>query len=77
MKPVRTSVLDVEEARQILKLGELIAGSKETFWERPFINFGYCSIVSPLTMDFDSTENLMFFAEAGLSAYGTIAPWGA
>lgn len=76
LKPVRTSVLDVEEARQILKLGELIAGSKDAFWDRPFINFGYCSIVSPLTMDFDSTENLMFFAEAGLPAYGTIAPMG-
>lgn len=76
MKPVRTSVLDVDEAKQILKLGELIAGSKEAFWERPFINFGYCSIVSPLTMDCDSTENLMFFAEADLPAYGTIAPMG-
>lgn len=76
MKPVRTSVLDVGEARQILKLGELIAGSKETFWERPFINFGYCAVVSPLTMDFDSTENLMFFAETGVSAYSTIAPMG-
>lgn len=75
-KPVRTSVLDVDEAKQILKLGELIAGSKEAFWERPFINFGYCSIVSPLTMDFDSTETLMFFAEAGVPAYGTIAPMG-
>ncbi len=76
MKPVRTSVLDVDEARQILKLGELIAGSKEAFWERPFINLGYCAIVSPLTMDFDSTENLMFFAENGITSYGTIAPMG-
>ncbi|MBT3557542.1 MAG: trimethylamine methyltransferase [Rhodospirillales bacterium] len=76
LKPVRTSVLDVEEAKQILKLGELIAGSPEAFWERPFINFGYCAIVSPLTMDFDSTENLMFFAENGVTAYGTIAPMG-
>ena len=76
LKPVRTSVVSVDEARQILKLGELIAGDKDAFWERPFINFGYCSIVTPLTMDFDSTENLMFFAENGVTAYGTVAPMG-
>lgn len=76
LKPVRTSVLNPEEAAKVLRLGELIAGSPEAFWERPFINFGYCSIVTPLTMDFDSTENLMFFAENGVTAYGTVAPMG-
>ncbi len=76
VKPCRTSVIDVREARQVLKLGELIAGSREAYWERPFINFGYCSIVSPLTMDFDSTEMLMFYAENDITAYGTIAPMG-
>ncbi|WP_419905483.1 trimethylamine methyltransferase family protein [Kiloniella sp.] len=76
LKPIRTSVWTVDEAKQILRLGELIAGSPEAFWERPFINFGYCSIVTPLTMDYDSTENLMFFAENGVTAYGTIAPMG-
>ncbi len=76
LKPCRTSVYNIREANQVLKLGELIAGSKEAYWERPFINFGYCSIVSPLTMDFDSTEMLMFFAENGITAYGTIAPMG-
>ncbi len=76
LKPCRTSVYNFREANQVLKLGELIAGSKEAYWERPFINFGYCSIVSPLTMDFDSTEMLMFFAENGITAYGTIAPMG-
>ncbi|MDK1020585.1 MAG: trimethylamine methyltransferase family protein [Candidatus Hydrogenedentes bacterium] len=76
LKPCRTSVIDLAEVRQVLKLGELIAGSKEAYWERPFINFGYCSIVSPLTMDFDSTEMLMFYAENDITAYGTIAPMG-
>ncbi len=76
VKPCRTSVYSIREARQVLKLGELIAGSKEAFWERPFINFGYCSIVSPLTMDFESTETLMFFAENNITAYGTVAPMG-
>jgi trimethylamine--corrinoid protein Co-methyltransferase len=75
-KPVRTSVIDVGEAHQIVKLGALVAGSEEAFRARPFITFGYCAVVSPLTMDFDSTEMLMFFAENGLPAYGTIAPIG-
>ena len=75
-KPVRTSVVDEREARQVIKLGSKIAGSEQRFRERPFITFGYCSIVSPLTMDFDSTEMLMFFAENGLPAYGTLAPIG-
>ncbi len=76
VKPCRTSVYNISEAEQVIKLGELIAGSKEAYWERPFINFGYCSIVSPLTMDFDSTDTLMYFAEKGITAYGTIAPMG-
>ena len=76
LKPCRTSVIDQREALQVLKLGEQIAGSKQAFWERPFINFGYCSIVSPLTMDFDSTEMLMFYAENDITAYGTVAPMG-
>ncbi len=76
MKPVRTSVIDQREAEQVIRLGELIAGSREAYLERPFINFGYCAIVSPLTMDFDSTEMLMYFAENGITAYGTVAPMG-
>jgi trimethylamine--corrinoid protein Co-methyltransferase len=75
-KPVRTSVIDEREARQIIRLGSEIAGSEQRFRERPFITFGYCSIVSPLTMDFDSTEMLMFYAENRLPAYGTLAPIG-
>ncbi len=76
LKPCRTSVIDVGEVEQVLKIGELIAGSKEAFKERPFITFGYCSIVTPLTMDYDSTEMLMYYAENHIPAYGTVAPVG-
>jgi trimethylamine--corrinoid protein Co-methyltransferase len=74
VKPVRTSVLDCHEAEQVLQLGELIAGGKEAYWERPFITFGACNIVSPLTMDFDSTEMWMFYAEREIAIYGAVAP---
>lgn len=73
-KPVRTSVIDPAEGEQILKLGALIAGSEAAYLERPFITFGHCAIVPPLTMDFDSTEMLMWFAERGLPHYGTVVP---
>jgi len=76
LKPCRTSVIDVREAEQVLKVGELIAGSKEAYDAHPFITFGYCSIVTPLTMDFDSTEMLMYYAENDIPAYGTVAPVG-
>lgn len=76
VKPCRTSVIDRREAEQVLELGYEIAGSRERFMERSFITFGYCSVVSPLTMDFDSTEMLMYYAENGIAAYGTIAPMG-
>jgi trimethylamine--corrinoid protein Co-methyltransferase len=73
-KPVRTSVIDPREGEQILKLGALIAGSEAAYLERPFITFGHCAIVPPLTMDFDSTEMLMWYAERGLPHYGTVVP---
>jgi len=73
-KPVRTSVIDPREGEQILRLGALIAGSEAAYLERPFITFGHCAIVPPLTMDFDSTEMLMFYAERGLPHYGTVVP---
>jgi len=76
LKPCRTSVIDSREAEQVLKLGALIAGSEEAFMERPFITFGHCPVVSPLTMDFDSTEMLMYFSERGIPNYSTIAPIG-
>jgi trimethylamine---corrinoid protein Co-methyltransferase len=74
VKPVRTSVIDRREAEQVMKLGELIAGSPGAYWERPFITHGFCAIVSPLVMDVDSTEMLMFYAEKGIPCYGAIAP---
>ncbi len=74
LKPVRTAVLNPEEALQVLELGELIAGSKGAYWERQFITFGACNIVSALTMDYDSTEMWMFFNDRDVPVYGGIAP---
>jgi trimethylamine--corrinoid protein Co-methyltransferase len=74
LKPVRGSAPDMDEVDNILKLGALIAGSESAFWERPFITFQYCALISPLTMDVDSTEKLMRLTERGIPGYGVVAP---
>ena len=57
-----------------MELGELIAGSKEAYMERPFINHHYCPVVSPLTFDVVSTDAIIYLTEKGLPVYGTIVP---
>ncbi|MCK4901170.1 MAG: trimethylamine methyltransferase family protein, partial [Anaerolineales bacterium] len=74
LKPVRGSAPDMDEVDNILKLGALIAGSEAAFWERPFITFQYCALISPLTMDVKSTEKLIRFTERGIPSYGVVAP---
>ena len=73
-KPVRITSKDLPDARDILQLGYLIAGSEAAYREHPFITHHYCPVVSPLTMDHLSTEAVMFFAEQGLPVYPTIVP---
>lgn len=57
-----------------MELGALIAGGEEAYMERPFINHHYCPVVSPLTMDKDSTDAVIYLTEKGLPVYGTIVP---
>jgi trimethylamine--corrinoid protein Co-methyltransferase len=73
-KPVRGSAPTLEEADNILQLAASIAGSDAAFWERPFVTFQYCAVISPLTMDVESTEKLMRFTERGIPSYGVVAP---
>jgi trimethylamine--corrinoid protein Co-methyltransferase len=76
LKPLRTNAPDRHDAEQILRIGALIAGSEAAFQERPFITAHFCPLVSPLTMDVNSTELLIFFAERGLPVYPSIVPNG-
>ena len=74
LKPVRITTKDLDDAREVLQLVSLIAGSAEAYREHPFITHHYCPVVSPLTMDHLSTEAVMFFAEQKLPVYPTIVP---
>ncbi|SMD13854.1 trimethylamine methyltransferase family protein [Sporomusa malonica] len=73
-KPVRSNTPNMKDLEQVLELGELIAGSKEAYMARPFINHHYCPMVAPLTMDVESTEAVIYLVERGLPVYGTIVP---
>jgi len=76
LKPVRSTATDIEDAKKVLRLGSLIAGSDEAYRKRPFITHHFCPVVSPLTMDYDSTEMLIYFVEQGLPVYPSIVPNG-
>lgn len=72
-KPVRGSG-PAEDAEKILRLAYAIAGGEAAYRDHPFLTHHYCPIVSPLTMDFDSTESLIYFTERRLPCYPTIVP---
>jgi trimethylamine--corrinoid protein Co-methyltransferase len=74
LKPVTCSAPNLEEAAQIFHLGCLVAGSEEAYRARPFMAYMCCPVISPLTMDVDSTEMLMHFAEEQLPSYTYIVP---
>ena len=74
LKPVRSNTPDMDDLHQVLRLGELIAGGADAYRERPVINHHYCPMVSPLTMDVDSTEAVHYLTERGLPVYTTVVP---
>ncbi len=74
LKPVRGSAPTLDEADKILRMAALIARGEAAFWERPFVTFQYCAVISPLTMDVESTEKLMRLTEWGIPSYGVVAP---
>ena len=74
LKPVRINSTDLDDSEMILRLGYEIAGSEKAYREHPFITHHFCPVVSPLTMDYASTELLIFFCEQQLPVYPTIVP---
>lgn len=74
LKPVRSNTPTMDDLHQVVELGELIAGGPEAYRERPVINHHYCPMVSPLTMDVESTEAVMWLTEKGLPVYTTVVP---
>jgi trimethylamine--corrinoid protein Co-methyltransferase len=73
VKPVRGSG-PPEDFEKILQLVFAIAGSEAAYRQQPFLTHHYCPVVSPLTMDFDSTAGLIYYTERDLPCYPTIVP---
>ncbi|MDP1545175.1 MAG: trimethylamine methyltransferase family protein [Anaerolineales bacterium] len=74
LKPIRVTTTDMKDTLSIMELAYLVAGGEEAYKAHPFLTHHYCPVVSPLTMDNLSTENVMFFAKEGLPVYPTIVP---
>ena len=74
LKPIRVTTTDHKDTLSIMEMAYMVAGGKEAYKEHPFLTHHYCPVVSPLTMDNLSTENVMFFASEGLPVYPTIVP---
>ncbi len=74
LKPVGCSAPNAEEAQAIFRLGCLIAGSEAAYRARPFLTYSCTPLISPLTLDVDSTEMLMHFAEEQLPNSTIIVP---
>jgi len=74
IKPVRGNTPNMKELLQVLELGAIVAGSEEAYKERPIITHHGCPVISPLTMDIESIEEILYLVENGLPAYGSIVP---
>lgn len=74
LKPIRVTTTDMKDTLSVMEMAYLAAGGEEAYREHPFLTHHYCPVVSPLTMDHLSTENVMFFSRQGLPVYATIVP---
>ena len=74
LKPVRSNTTGMKDLMDVIELGTIIAGSEDVYMERPIITHHYCPVISPLTMDDESTEALIYLTERKLPVYGSIVP---
>ncbi|MEP0804847.1 MAG: trimethylamine methyltransferase family protein [Chloroflexota bacterium] len=74
LKPIRATTTNMKDTLSVMEMVYTVAGGEAAYKEHPFLTHHYCPVVSPLTMDHLSTENVMFFAREGLPVYPTIVP---
>jgi trimethylamine---corrinoid protein Co-methyltransferase len=74
LKPIRVTTTAMQDTLSVMEMAYMVAGGQDAYKEHPFLTHHYCPVVSPLTMDKLSTENVMFFAKEGLPVYPTIVP---
>ena len=74
LKPLRVTTTNMKDTLSVMQMAYMVAGGEEAYKAQPFLTHHYCPVVSPLTMDNLSTENVMYFAKEGLPVYPTIVP---
>lgn len=74
LKPVRGNTTDMKDLQRVLELGAIVAGGQAAYRERPLITHHCCAAVSPLTLDINSTESMIYLTERDLPCYTTVAP---
>jgi len=73
-KPIRGSGDPGVDSESILRMAFDITGSEGAYRDHPFITHHFCPIISPLKMDENSTELLLFYTEEGLPSHPTVVP---
>ncbi len=74
LKPIKGTAANLKELMSVLELGYLVAGGEDAYKKRPIITHHYCPMISPLTMDVESTDSIIYLVGKGFPVYGTIAP---
>ena len=74
LKPIRGNTPNMKDLKRVLELGAVVAGGQEAYRERPLITHHCCAAVSPLTLDINSTEAIIYLTERDLPCYATVAP---
>lgn len=72
-KHVMGGVYTIEGIRKVIRMGELIMGSREALRKRPILSMITC-IMSPLKMDAKYTELMLEIIEAGIPLATPAAP---
>lgn len=73
-KHVMGSAASPETAKDVIDLATLVAGGSESLAENPIISFVTSWMISPLTLDTETSKVLMTVAEAGIPVALSSAP---
>lgn len=72
-KHVQGGVYTLEGVRQVIRMGEIIAGGPEALRERPILSFIIC-LISPLKMDAHYTDMMLEIVRRGLPVSISVEP---
>lgn len=75
-KHVQAGLTDIEALKDVVRLGEIIAGGKEAFRKEPVLSFITCVIKSPMQVVDDTAEKLMEISKLRVPVVISSCPMG-